>query len=343
MRVLVTGNRGYIGPILVNMLLEKGYEVVGIDADWFAECAFSEEMPAIPEIQKDMRDVTREDLEGIDAVMHLAAISNDPIGNLNPDLTYAINHRASVRLAELAREAGVKRFLFSSSCSLYGAAGEKRLTEEAQFNPVTPYAHSKVLVEQDVSKLATDDFSPVFLRNSTAYGLSPRLRFDLVINNLVAHAMTTGLVYMMSDGTPWRPVVHIEDISRAFVAALEAPQEVIHNQAFNVGADEENYQVRDLAEIVAEVVPNCRIEYAPGASPDKRSYQVDFAKIKECLPAFQPQWTARKGAEELYPAYAAYGLRKDDFDGPHFRRIDHIKQLLSSGRLGSDLRWAASN
>ncbi len=343
MRVLVTGNRGYIGPILVNMLQKKGYEVVGIDADWFSECAFSEDMPAIPEIQKDMRDVTREDLEGIDAVMHLAAISNDPIGNLNPDLTYAINHRASVRLAELAREAGVKRFLFSSSCSLYGAAGEKMLTEEAEFNPVTPYAHSKVLVEQDVSKLATDDFSPVFLRNSTAYGLSPRLRFDLVINNLVAHAMTTGLVYMLSDGTPWRPVVHIEDISRAFVAALEAPQEAIHNQAFNVGANEENYQVRDLADIVAEVVPDCRIEYAPDASPDKRTYRVDFSKIKECLPTFQPQWTARKGAEELYPAYVEYGLKKDDFDGPHFRRIDHIKHLISSGRLGGNLRWSQSN
>ncbi len=343
MRVLVTGNRGYIGPILVKLLLQNGYEVVGIDADWFAECAFSQDMPSIPDVQKDMRDVTLDDLQGVDAVMHLAAISNDPIGNLNPELTYAINHKASVRLAELAREAGVKRFLFSSSCSTYGAAGEAMLTEEATFNPVTPYAHSKVLVEQDVARLATDDFSPVFLRNSTAYGVSPRLRFDLVINNLVAHALTTGLVYMLSDGTPWRPVVHIEDISRAFLAALEAPQEVIHNQAFNVGANEENYQVRDLAEIVAEVVPNCRIEYAPGASPDKRSYQVDFGKIKAALPAFQPQWNARRGAEELYKAYCDFGLQKDDFEGPHFRRIDHIKRLLNSGRLGSDLRWSAQD
>ncbi len=340
MRVLVTGHRGYIGPILVKMLLKKGYEVVGIDADWFAECAFSEDMPRIPEVKKDMRDLTLDDLQGVDAVMHLAAISNDPIGNLNPELTYAINHQASVRLAELAREAGAKRFLFSSSCSLYGAAGEAILTEEATFNPVTPYAHSKVLVEQDVAKLATDDFSPVFLRNSTAYGVSPRLRFDLVINNLVAHALTTGLVLMKSDGTPWRPVVHIEDISRAFVAALEAPQEVIHNQAFNVGANEENYQVRDLAEIVAEVVPNCRIEYEAGAGPDKRSYRADFSKIKAALPAFQPQWNARRGAEELYRAYCDFGLVKDDFEGPHFRRIDHIKQLLSSGRLGNDLRWS---
>ncbi len=339
MRVLVTGNRGYIGPILVDMLLEKGYEVVGIDADWYSECAFSEDMPPVPEIKKDMRDVTLDDLQGIDAVMHLAAISNDPIGNLNPALTYEINHKASVRLAELAREAGVKRFLFSSSCSLYGAAGEAILTEEAAFNPVTPYAHSKVLVEQDLARLASDDFSPVFLRNATAYGLSPRLRFDLVINNLVAHALTTGLVLMKSDGTPWRPVVHIQDISRAFLAALEAPQEVIHNQAFNVGVNDENYQVHELAEIVAEVVPNCRIEYEPGAGPDKRSYRADFSKIKECLPAFQPQWTARRGAQELYPAYLAYGLKKDDFEGPHFRRIDHIKQLLRSGRMSEELRW----
>ncbi len=339
MRVLVTGNRGYIGPILVKMLQKNGHEVVGIDIDWFSECAFSDEMPEIPEIRKDMRDVALEDLQGFDAVMHLAAISNDPIGNLNPDLTYQINHKASVHLAELAKEAGVKRFLFSSSCSTYGAAGENVLNEEATFNPVTPYAHSKVLVEQDVSRLASDNFSPIFLRNATAYGLSPRLRFDLVINNLVAHAITTGLVYMLSDGTPWRPVVHIEDISRAFIAALEAPQEVVHNRAFNVGANEENYQVRDLAEIVAEVVPGCRIEYAPGASPDKRSYRVDFSKIKAALPAFQPQWNARKGAEELYQAYRAFELKKDDFDGPRFRRIDHIKSLLSTGRLSGDLRW----
>ena len=343
MRVFVTGHRGYIGPILVSMLQKCGHQVTGLDSDWFADCAFSGQMLDIPELRKDLRDVTVEDLQGFDAVMHLAAISNDPIGNLNPDLTYEINHQGSVHLAELAREAGVKRFLFSSSCSTYGAAGDEILTESATFNPVTPYAHSKVLVEQDVSKLANDTFSPVFLRNATAYGLSPRLRFDLVINNLVAHAVTTGLVYMMSDGTPWRPVVHIEDISRAFVAALEAPREVIHNQSFNVGSNDENYRVRELAEIVAEVVPGCRIEYAPGASPDKRSYRVDFSKIKAALPGFQPQWNAKKGAEELYQAYKEFELKKDDFDGPRFRRIDHIRMLLSTGRLGADLRWAHQN
>jgi nucleoside-diphosphate-sugar epimerase len=340
MHVFVTGHRGYIGPILVSMLQKSGHTVAGLDSDLFKECAFSDRMPVIPELIKDLRDVTVQDLEGFDAVMHLAAISNDPIGNLNPELTYSINHKGSVHLARVAREAGVKRFLFSSSCSTYGAAGDEILTEQATFNPVTPYAHSKVLVEQDVSQLATDAFSPVFLRNATAYGVSPRLRFDLVINNLVAHAFTTGLVYMLSDGTPWRPVIHIEDISRAFIAALEAPREAVHNQAFNVGANEENYTVRDLAEIVAQVVPGCRIEYAPGASPDKRSYRVNFDKIKAGLPGFKPQWNARRGAEELYQAYQEYGLKKDDFDGPHFKRIDHIKMLLSTGRLTADLRWA---
>jgi nucleoside-diphosphate-sugar epimerase len=339
MHVFVTGHRGYIGPILVRMLQECGHTVAGLDSDLFRECAFSDRMPVIPELIKDLRDITVKDLEGFDAVMHLAAISNDPIGNLNPDLTYSINHKGSVHLAEVAREAGVKRFLFSSSCSTYGAAGDTVLNEQATFNPVTPYAHSKVLVEQDVSKLATDSFSPVFLRNSTAYGVSPRLRFDLVLNSLVAYAYTTGQVYMLSDGTPWRPVIHIEDISRAFVAALEAPKEAIHNQAFNVGANSENYMVRDLAEIVAEVVPGCRIEYAPGASPDKRSYRVNFDKIKAGLPGFKPQWNARRGAEELYKAYVEYGLQKDDFDGPHFKRIDHIKMLLNTGRLTADLRW----
>lgn len=340
MRVLVTGHRGYIGPILVSLLQKHGHQVTGLDSDLFYECAFNEKMPEIPEIIKDLRDVTVDDLQGFDAVIHLAALSNDPIGNLNPEITYAINHRGSVQLASLARDAGVKRFLFSSSCSTYGAAGDKILDETATFNPVTPYAQSKVFVERDVSKLATDSFSPVFLRNATAYGVSPRLRFDLVINNLVAHAFTTGLVYMLSDGTPWRPVVHIEDISRAFLAALEAPKEVIHNQAFNVGRNEENYCIRELAEIVAEVVPGCKIDYAPGASPDKRSYRVNFDKIKRELPNFQPQWNARKGAEELYQAYQEYGLKKDDFDGPRFKRIDHLKILLNSGRLASDLRWA---
>jgi nucleoside-diphosphate-sugar epimerase len=339
MRVLVTGHKGYIGPIMVSMLIEEGFEVVGLDSDIFAECAFTEHMADIPEITKDFRDVELGDLEGFDAVIHLAGISNDPIGNLNPELTYEINHLASVRLARLAKESGCSRFLFSSSCSIYGAAGDEVLTEEASFNPVTPYGHSKVLVEQDVAKLADETFSPTFLRNATAYGVSPRLRFDLVINNLTAYAYTSGLVFLMSDGTPWRPVVHIEDISRAFIAVLKSDRDVVHNQAFNVGRNDENYRISELAEIVNDVVPGCRIEIADGAGPDKRTYRVDFGKISRVLPEFSPQWTARRGAQQLYRAYQEVDLNQDDFEGPRYRRIDHIKELLDSGHLGTDLRW----
>jgi nucleoside-diphosphate-sugar epimerase len=339
MRLLVTGHNGYIGAVLVPLFLREGYEVVGLDSDLYTACLFGEPPVNIPAIRKDIRDVEVADLEGFDAVLHLAALSNDPLGNLNPDLTHDINHRAAVRLAELSREAGVARFLFSSSCSTYGAAGDKVLTEEADFNPVTPYGLTKVLVERDVAKLATDDFSPVFLRNATAYGVSPYIRFDLVLNNLVAWAMATGRVYIKSDGTPWRPIVHIEDISRAFIAALRAPREAVHNQAFNVGRDEENYQVRDLAEIVRETVPNCRIDYAPDGEPDKRSYRVNFDKIKRILPEFQPQWDARKGAQELYEAYQKINLSLEDFEGPRYKRIDRIKQLLNTGELDPTLRW----
>lgn len=339
MRVLVTGHKGYIGPIMISMLIEEGFDVVGLDSDIFAECAFTAHMAEIPEIKKDIRDVELGDLKGFDAIVHLAGISNDPIGNLNPDLTYEINHLASVRLARLAKESGSSRFLFSSSCSIYGAAGDEKLTEEARFNPVTPYGHSKVLVEQDVAKLADETFSPTFLRNSTAYGVSPRLRFDLVINNLAAYAYTSGLVLLLSDGTPWRPVVHIEDISRAFIAALKSDREVVHNQAFNVGRNDENYRISELAEIVNDVIPGCSIEIADGAGPDKRTYQVDFGKISRVLPEFSPQWTARLGVQQLFRAYQEVDLKQDDFEGPRYRRIDHIQELLDSGRLGTDLRW----
>ncbi|MGB5874559.1 MAG: SDR family oxidoreductase, partial [Bacteroidota bacterium] len=252
---------------------------------------------------------------------------------------YEINHRASVRLARLAKQAGVSRFIFSSSCSNYGAGGEDLLNEESAFNPVTPYGVSKVRVEQDVAKLADDGFSPTFLRNATAYGVSPRLRFDLVLNNLVAWAFTTGKVFIKSDGTPWRPIVHIADISRAFIATLYAQREVVHNQAYNVGRNADNYRIRELGDIVKETVPGCTIEYAKDAGPDKRCYRVDSSKIANTLPQFQPQWDARKGARELYDAYRKIGLQLDDFEGPKYKRIDHIKQLMSSGRLGSDLRW----
>ena len=321
------------------MLLDQGHEVVGLDTDLYEASTFGTGVPDIPGIKKDVRDVEIGDLEGFDAVLHLAGLSNDPLGNLNPDLTHEINYKASVRLAELSKQAGVERYIFSSSCSNYGAGGEDWLDEQSAFNPVTPYGTSKVKVEQEVSQLADDNFSPTFLRNATAYGVSPRLRFDLVLNNLVAWAFTTQLVYLKSDGTPWRPIVHIEDISRAFIAVLNAPREVIHNEAFNVGRNDDNYRIRELAEIVKETVPGCRIEYAPDAGPDKRCYRVNCSKIAETLPEFKPQWNARKGAEELYAAYQKVGLTLDEFEGDRYKRIAHIQKLLREGKLDNNLRW----
>jgi nucleoside-diphosphate-sugar epimerase len=340
MRVLVTGHCGYIGTVMVPMLLAEGHDVVGLDSDLYAASTFGEGMVDVPEIRKDIRDIEEKDLEGFEAVIHLAGLSNDPLGDLNPSLTYEINHLASVRLAELSKKAGVERFIFSSSCSNYGAGGEDLLNEQSAFNPVTPYGISKVRVEQDVARLADDNFSPTFLRNATAFGVSPRLRFDLVLNNLVAWAFTTGRVYIKSDGTPWRPIVHIADISRAFIAVLHADRSLVHNDAFNVARNEDNYRIRELADIVKETVPGCVIEYAKDAGPDKRCYRVDSSKIMRTLPSFKPVWNARKGAQELYAAYQRVGLRLEDFEGPKYKRIDHIKSLLNSGRLTPDLRWA---
>jgi nucleoside-diphosphate-sugar epimerase len=339
MRVLVTGHKGFIGTILVPMLVDRGYDVAGLDSDLYRNCTYGEPPIKVAETIKDVRDVDESDVEGFDAIIHLAALSNDLLGNINPELTMEINYAASVRLAELAKAVGVPKFLFSSSCSMYGAGGDDFLDEKAHFNPVTPYAESKVMSERDISKLADDHFTPVFLRNATAYGVSPRMRFDLVLNNLVAWAYTTGNILMKSDGTPWRPIVHIEDISRAFIAMLEAPKHLVHNQSFNIGLNAENYRIRELADFVKETIPGCEIEYADGAGPDKRCYRVDFSKYASTFPESSLQWNARRGAQQIYESYQKYGLEKGEYEGVRYKRILHIMYLLENQFIDNTLRW----
>jgi nucleoside-diphosphate-sugar epimerase len=335
---LITGHLGYIGVEMVPILRAAGHEVFGLDTGLFNECDFMSPPDDVPLLDVDLREVTPLHLQGFDAIAHLAALSNDPLGDLNPNITYDINQHASLRLARAAKEAGVGRFLFSSSCSLYGAGGDGMLDENAAFYPVTAYGESKVLVEQELSRLADESFTPVYLRNATAYGVSRRLRADIVVNNLVGHALTTGKVLLQSDGTPWRPLVHIKDIINAFQACLTAPKAVIHDQAFNVGRTQENYQIRDVALMVKEVVPNCEVEFAAGASADARNYRVSFAKIENGLPGYEPTWTLRKGIEELYERYRLAELNKETWLGPKYYRLRTVKGLQERGLLDLDLK-----
>jgi nucleoside-diphosphate-sugar epimerase len=338
-RVLVTGHHGYIGSVLVPMFRAAGHEVTGLDTFYFQGCDFGQGADAVPCIRNDIRDVKAAELKGFDAIVHLAALSNDPLGNLRPALTHAINQRASVRLARLAKEAGVARFLFSSSCSLYGVAVDDFVTEEAAFNPVTPYGASKIAVEREVADVADGGFSPTYLRNATAYGVSPRLRTDLMVNDLVAHAHLSGEVLIKSDGTPWRPLVHVEDIAAAFLAVLHAPRDVVHNQAFNVGRTEENFRVSEVAEMVADVVKPSKVVYAEGGGPDPRCYRVDCGKLRRLIPEYQPRWTVRAGIEQLRRSYETNGLTRDEFAGSRYVRLERIRELQRDGELDGELRW----
>lgn len=339
MRVLVTGNEGYIGSILVPMLTSAGHEVVGLDAGLFEECALTP-FTKPPTIRKDIRNIELRDVANVDAVIHLAGLANDPLGDLDPPLTYEINHAATVRIAELAKRTGVRRFLYASTCSIYGAAGDDEIDEESPPNPVTPYAHSKALAETDLRQLADAAFCPVFLRAATAYGVSPYLRFDLAVNNLVAWAYTTNQVYLKSDGTSWRPLVHVQDIAHAYLTLLHAPSELVWAQAFNVGRTEENYRIARLAEMVQQTVTGSRLIKASDAGPDKRSYRVRCDKIHQTLSEFQPQWNVQRGIEEIYDVMRSRGLEGKDFEGPRYNRIAHVRQLMDQGRLDSNLRWA---
>lgn len=336
MRILVTGSSGYIGAVMVPSLVAAGHEVSTLDLGLYEAGSFS---PGTPEPdRRDIRTATIADVEGFDGVVFLAALSNDPLGNLDEDITYGINHTATVRFAALAKEAGVERFLFASSCSLYGAAGGSHVDETASFNPVTAYGRAKVLAERDLSALADDSFSPTFLRNATVYGISPSLRLDIVVNNLTAWAVATGRIVLTSDGTPWRPQVHVDDVCNAFAAVLDAPRDLVHDEPFNVGVTAENYQVRDIATIVGEVHPEALLEIPDAVGADNRSYQVDFSKIAETLPSFTPTWTVRKGVEQLSAEFRSANMTESDFG--RYTRLSEIERRMAAGELDEDLTWA---
>jgi len=340
-RVLMTGHNGYVGSIMAPLFLQAGYDVIGLDTEYYAECTLVPDPATIPVIRKDIRDLAREDLDGFDAVIHLAALSNDPIGNLNSAWTEDINFHASVRLAELAKAAGVRRFLFSSSCIMYGMSEASVVAEDSPLDPKTDYARSKVKGERAIAALADERFSPTFLRNGTIYGLSPRMRFDTVLNNLVGSAATTRKVVLHSDGKPWRPVAHVQDIARAFLCVLEAPIERVHNQAFNNGEDRMNHQIIELAETVVKTVPSARLECLASRDADQRTYKTSFSKFARTFPLFQFRWTMTDGARELYEAFTQIGLTAEGFADRRFTRLQWLRYLLESGRLDQSLRWQA--
>ena len=341
MRVLVTGHHGYIGSVLTPIVAAAGHEVTGFDSYLYRGCDLGPPVDWTPALERDVRDVTSDELAGFDAVVHLAALSNDPIGDLNPAWTYDINLDGTVALARRAKEAGVGRFVFASSCSMYGAApGDELVSEEAPLRPLTAYAESKVRAEEALFALADPGFAPVSMRNATAYGASPRLRLDIVLNNLVGWAHTTGAINLQSDGTAWRPLVHVRDIAAAAVALLGAPTETISAEAFNIGSAEQNYRIRDLADVVRDVMPGCEVTFAEGAGTDPRSYRVDFGKLQRAFPTLACEWTARRGALELAEAYREAGLTREQFDGDRFVRLRRVRHLLDEGALDAELRRA---